>query len=89
MKKKVLEQIQHVAHQDGYDSGYQDGYADGYEIAHADGYENGYENCRKACRMTYDNRRLLFSALDTLRATRGATVDQIVLEVLDYAREAS
>lgn len=57
--------------------------------AYRRGHEIGYEHGRKACRMTDDNRRLLFSVLDTLRSTRGATVDQIVLEVLDYTREAS
>lgn len=63
--------------------------AKAYRRGHEDGYEIGYEHGRKACRMTDDNRRLLFSVLDTLRSTRGATVDQIVLEVLDYTREAS
>lgn len=58
-----------------------------YRRGHEDGFESGYEHGRKACRMTDDNRRLLVSALDSLRATRGATVDQIVLEVLDYARK--
>lgn len=89
MKKKVLEQIQHVAHQDGYDSGYQDGYADGYEIAHEDEREKGYKIGCKACRMTDDKRGLFYSALDAFRDTQGVTVDEIVLEVLAYARKAS
>ena len=62
-----------------FDMGHEQGYEDGYEI--------GYEHGRKSMRMTDDNRRLLYSALDTLRADRGVTMDQIVLEVLDYARK--
>lgn len=89
MKKKVLEQIQHAAHQDGYDNGYQDGYADGYEIAHEDGWENGYTIGCKACRMNDDKRGLFYSALDAFRDTQGVSVDEIVLEVLEYAKRAS
>lgn len=58
-----------------------------YSHGHEDGYEVGYEHGRASMRMTDDNRRWLVSALDTLRAG-GVTMDQIVLEVLDYAKKS-
>lgn len=58
-----------------------------YNTGHEDGFESGYEHGRASTRMTDDNRNLLFDALDALREVRGVTVDQIVLEVLDYARK--
>ena len=60
--------------------------ATAYRHGHEDGFESGYEHGRKSMRMTDDNRRWLVSALDTLR-DGGVTMDQIVLEVLDYARK--
>lgn len=61
--------------------------AKAYRCGYEDGFESGYEHGRASTRMTDDNRKLLFDALDALRETRGVTVDQIVLEVLDYARK--
>lgn len=60
--------------------------AKAYRCGYEDGFESGYEHGRASMRMTATDRQLLESALDTLRA-RGVTVDQIVLEVLDYARK--
>ena len=70
-----------------FDMGHEVGYEDGYEIGHEDGYEDGYEHGRKSMRMTDESRRWLVSALDTLR-DGGVTMDQIVLEVLDYAKKS-
>ena len=61
--------------------------ATAYNHGHEDGYEVGYEHGRASMRMTDDARQWLYSALDTLRAG-GVTVDQIVLEVLDYAKKS-
>lgn len=57
-----------------------------YRYGYEDGFESGYEHGRASMRMTAADRRLLCTALDTLRVG-GVTVDQIVLEVLDYARK--
>lgn len=59
-----------------------------YRYGYEDGFESGYEHGRKSMRMTDDSRRMLFSALDTLREDLGVTVDQIVLGVLDYAKKS-
>lgn len=58
-----------------------------YRYGYEDGFESGYEHGRKSMRMTATDRQLLESAFDSLRASRGVTVDEIVLEVLDYARK--
>lgn len=71
-----------------FDKGHEQGYEDGYEIGHEHGYEVGYEHGRKSMRMTDDARQWLYSALDAMREVRDVTVDQIVLEVMDYARKA-
>ena len=70
-----------------FDMGNEQGYEDGYEIGHEHGYEDGYEHGRASMRMTAADRQLFYSALDALR-DGGVTGDQIVLEVLDYAKKS-
>lgn len=62
--------------------------AKAYRCGYEDGFESGYEHGRASMRMTDDNRRWLVSALDAMREVSGVTVDQIVLEVLDYAKKS-
>lgn len=81
MKKKVLEQIQHVAHQDGYDKGYEAGYQDGVEIGNKDGFEAGYARGTEATKLPLKGKLQLQTTLEAMCRTYGVSMDTILVEV--------